>query len=92
MTMHVILALVGYFVFSAAVGALSEPTEEQKRGFYGWVFRFLQALAANAAAVAKARFGSLAGLPETPDAVAASATSTATFERRIEVASSSTTK
>jgi hypothetical protein len=54
---HVILTLVGYFIFSAAVGAMIEPTEEQKRGFYGWLFRFAQILAANADRLAAAKFG-----------------------------------
>ncbi len=61
--MHVptfILTAVAYFVFSAAAGAMAEPTEQQKRSFYGWFYRFIQRLAANADRVAEARFGNLA--------------------------------
>ena len=57
MTISVILALLGYFIFSAAVGAMATPTPDQERAFYGWLYRFLQRLAANADRVAAARFG-----------------------------------
>ena len=70
--------LAVYFVFSAAVGAMLPPTPEQNVRFYGWLYRFLQRLAANADRLAEARFGNLAGFPHhsdhdrSPDAVAAS--------------------
>ncbi len=58
--MHVVLTLAAYFIFSAAVGAMSQPTEAQKTRFYGWLYRFLQRLAANADRLAEARFGGIA--------------------------------
>jgi hypothetical protein len=57
--MSVILTLAGYFVFAAAVGAMAAPSDAQKSGFYGWLYRFLQRLAANADRLAEARFGNL---------------------------------
>ena len=57
--MSVIVTGVGYFVFSAAVGAMAAPSEAQKTRFYGWLYRFLQRLAANADRLAEARFGGL---------------------------------
>lgn len=59
--MPVIFALVGYFVFSAAVGAMNPPTEQQKASFYGWFYRFAQRLAANADRLVEARFGGIVG-------------------------------
>jgi hypothetical protein len=59
LAMPVILSLAGYFVFSAAVGAMSAPSDAQKTRFYGWLYRFLQRLAANADKVVEARFGNL---------------------------------
>jgi hypothetical protein len=56
MSMNVILAVIAYFVFSAAVGAMSQPTEAQKGKFYGWFFRFVNILAANATRIVAARF------------------------------------
>ena len=61
LTMQVVLTLVGFFVFSAGVGAMSPPSDAQKTRFYGWLYRFLQRLAANADRLAEAKFGSLAG-------------------------------
>jgi hypothetical protein len=58
-SMQVILAVAGYFVFAAAVGAMAAPTDAQKTRFYGWLYRFLQRLAANADRMAEARFGNL---------------------------------
>jgi hypothetical protein len=55
--MSVMLTGVAYFVFSAAVGAMAAPSDAQKAGFYGWLYRFLQRLAANADRLAEARFG-----------------------------------
>ncbi len=59
--MPVILALAGYFVFSAAVGAMAAPNDVQKCGFYGWFYRFAQRLAANADKLVEARFGGIVG-------------------------------
>jgi hypothetical protein len=72
MTMSVILTLAGYFTFSAAVGAMSAPSDAQKTRFYGWLYRFLQRLAANADRLAEARFGNILpnGEPEQQLAVA----------------------
>lgn len=69
----VIAAVAGYFIFSAAVGAMSHPTAAQENGFYGWLYRFLQRLAANAdrlAVVAEARNPALSALARTGDFVA----------------------
>ena len=88
MSIHVIEALVGYFLFSAAAGALEEPSKEQRGRFYGWFYRFAQRLAANADRVAAARFGPLAATATENDsevAVATSSTSVAT-ERTVVVA------
>ena len=57
MSLHVIYALAGYYLFSAAVGAMNEPEPDQKDKFYGWLYRFLQTLAANATQLARARLG-----------------------------------
>lgn len=54
----VVATIAGYFLFSAAVGAMSHPTAAQENGWYGWFYRFSQRLAANAdrvATVAEAR-------------------------------------
>jgi hypothetical protein len=59
MSLNILLALAGYFVFSAAVGAMSQPTEQQKGSFYGWAFRFLNILAANATRLVASRFPGL---------------------------------
>lgn len=56
MTTSVIVSVAGYFLFSAAAGAMAAPTEEQARGFYGWFYRFVQRLAANADRLAEAKF------------------------------------
>ncbi len=53
----VILTAVGYFLFSAAAGAMASPTPAQTRSFYGWLYRFAQRLAANADRLAEARLG-----------------------------------
>lgn len=53
----VILTLVGYFLFSAAAGAMLPPLPAQERGLYGWLYRFAQVVAANAHRLAEARFG-----------------------------------
>jgi hypothetical protein len=66
----VIATIAGYFLFSAAVGAMSHPTAAQENGFYGWLFRFLQRLAANAdrvAAVAEARNPALSAIARSGD-------------------------
>ena len=55
-----ICTLVGYFLFAAAVDAMARPSVDQDRRFYGWLYRFLNVLAANASRVAKARFGTVA--------------------------------
>ena len=68
-TVVVILTLVGYFVFSAAVGAMLPPTAEQHARFYGWLYRFLQRLAANADRLAEARFGKALVPPLLPAAL-----------------------
>ncbi len=60
LALPVILTLSAYFVFSAAAGAMQPPTEAQKGAFYGWFYRFIQRLAANADRLAEARFGELA--------------------------------
>ena len=57
LTTPVILTAVGYFLFSAAVGAMYPPTDEQKPRLYGWFYRFLQRLAANADRLVEAKFG-----------------------------------
>jgi hypothetical protein len=57
--MPVILSLAGYFVFAAAVGAMSPPSDAQKTRFYGWLYRFLQRLAANADKLVEAKYGNL---------------------------------
>lgn len=59
LTAPIIITAAGYFVFSAAVGAMYPPSEQQKSGFYGWLYRFLQRLAANADRLVEARFGHL---------------------------------
>ena len=63
-SMSVILAIGGYFVFSAAVGAMSPPSDAQKTRFYGWLYRFAQRLAANADRLVEARYGNLLGEAE----------------------------
>lgn len=62
MHMHyqIIIAIAVYFISAAAVGAMSPPTKEQESGFYGWLYRFLQILAANGARLAEAKFGAIA--------------------------------
>jgi hypothetical protein len=65
LSMTVILTGAGYFIFSSAVGAMSPPSDAQKTRFYGWLYRFLQRLAANADRLAESRFpglGASAGL------------------------------
>lgn len=57
--MHVVLALAGYFVFSAAAGAMAPPSDAQRGGWYGWFYRFVQRLAANADRLVEARYGKL---------------------------------
>jgi hypothetical protein len=64
----VIATVAAYFLFSAAVGAMSHPTADQENGFYGWLYRFLQRLAANADRLAEARNPALAALAHTGDA------------------------
>lgn len=69
----VIAAIAAYFIFSAAVGAMSHPTSLQENGFYGWLYRFLQRLAANAdrlAVVAEARNPAISALARSGDFVA----------------------
>ncbi len=56
MSIQIILALVGYFVFAAAAGAMAPPTDAQARSWYGWFYRFIQRLAANADRLAEAKF------------------------------------
>jgi hypothetical protein len=70
--MPVIFALAAYFVFSAGVGAMYPPSDAQKARFYGWLYRFLQRLAANADKLVEARFGNL--VDEASDGVADSTT------------------
>ena len=55
----ILLALLGYYVVNAAVGAMPKPRPEQANGFYGWLFGFLQTLCANADRLAELRFGHL---------------------------------
>jgi hypothetical protein len=38
LSMHIILALACYFVFSAGVGAMSQPTDAQQRSFLWLAF------------------------------------------------------
>lgn len=56
-----VIAIGGYFTFSAAIGAMYPPDDSQKRTFYGWLYRFLQAMAANADKVMAARYGGALG-------------------------------
>ena len=70
-TLVVIVTLAVYFVFSAAVGAMLPPTPEQHARFYGWLYRFLQRLAANADRLAEARFGAALVPPDLSAALAA---------------------
>ncbi|WP_348269738.1 hypothetical protein P8936_16445 [Edaphobacter paludis] len=65
MTTSVIATIAGYFLFSAAAGAMSPPTDDQARGLYGWFFRFIQRLAANADRLAETRFPALADATHT---------------------------
>ncbi len=45
----VVLVVVScYFLFSAAAGAMLPPVAGKERGLYGWFYRFVQRLAANA--------------------------------------------
>ena len=60
----VIVTAVSYFIFSAAVGSMAAPTAEQEKGFYGWLYRFLQRLAANADRVVAARFPAVSHIDE----------------------------
>ena len=55
--------LAGYFLFSAAVGAMLPPAPGKERGAYGWLYRFLQRVAANADRIAEARLHGLSDLP-----------------------------
>ncbi len=55
-TVVIILTLAVYFLFSAAVDAMLPPARGQERTFYGWLYRFLQGVAANASRLAEARF------------------------------------
>lgn len=60
MSLHVILALVGYYLFSAAAGAMEPPLPGAERTFYAWLYRFAQILAANTDRLVKARLATLA--------------------------------
>ena len=71
-SIHVILALSGYFIFNAGVGAMALPTESQKTGFYGWIYRFFQRLAANADRVVEARIQGVGNAASTAVSVATS--------------------
>jgi hypothetical protein len=57
MTQRIVLALVAYFTFNAAVGAMPKPAKTT--GFYFWLFGFAQTLCANVDRVAEAKFGNL---------------------------------
>jgi len=46
-TLPVVLAVVAYYVFSAAAGAMLPPEEGKERTWYGFWFRLIQTLAAN---------------------------------------------
>lgn len=83
---QIIIAVAAYFISAAAVGAMSAPTKEQESGFYGWLYRFLQILAANGARLAEAKFGAIA---DVEGAHASTVTST-TVERRVDAAISTT--
>jgi hypothetical protein len=78
-TMPIILTLAGYFTFSAAVDAMLPPAPGQERTFYGFLYRFLNRLAANATKLAEARFGGLAG--NQPAGANGGGIATATHER-----------
>ena len=81
----VIFTLVGYFIFSAAVGAMLPPTHEQERGAYGYVYRLLQRLAANADRLAQTRFGpSLVPPPGSVDQAMADSSAVTTTTTRVE--------
>jgi hypothetical protein len=89
MTTQIIVTLVGYFVFSAAAGAMAAPTEAQTARFYGWFYRFIQRLAANADRVAEARFGNIAGPATSFGGASLSATRSETvIEQHLESTSS----
>lgn len=60
MSIHVILAVLGYFIFAAGVGAMPAPTAASK-ATYVWLYRFLQRLAANADRLAQHELGSVLG-------------------------------
>ena len=53
---NILLALLAYYVFNAAVGSMQKPKPESS-AFYVWMFGFLQTLCANADRLAELRFG-----------------------------------
>jgi hypothetical protein len=86
--MPVMLTVGAYFIFAAAVGAMWPPSDAQKAGWYGWFYRFLQRLAANADRVAKAEFGNLLGGAVANGSADAAVVATRSESSSITVASS----
>lgn len=64
MKVSVIVTVLVYYVFSAGAGAMLPPVAGQERTFYGYLFRFIQTLAANSHRVAFSRLAALSASAE----------------------------
>ena len=56
---EIIVTLAAYYIFSSAADAMLPPLQGQERTFYGWCFRFIQNLAANASRAMAAKYPQL---------------------------------
>jgi hypothetical protein len=60
MNAHIVLPLLAYYVFAAAIGAMLPPEPGRERSVYGFWYRLLQILAANGQHALQSRVGVLA--------------------------------
>lgn len=60
-----ILTVFVYYVLNAAAGAMLPPEPGKERTFYGWAFRFLQQLAANAHRLLESKVEKISAVADT---------------------------